>query len=641
MIIANTDDTLITMGSQPGYNITIPVAMVTKSNGTLLKTQTETVTAQFQADPYGPGGVTITGFTFHGNIPTTVPSNWSSGGIDGLSTQGIETDSSVYPYPARQNIHITNNKFVYAGSSVVLYNTVGFEIRDNIMVRDSINYAGFGYKPHGGSIAHVSGGLNGTIQGNTGFNPEGTISVNASKVNVLGNTIAAPADPLSGDLEIAQYGIFVMFAANVNIEGNTISGLKAGPKSGYTNGWPGEGIWVHSSASDVTITDNTLTNNVIGVHVEDVPAVGGPVLRGNKFINNVYSILNQKGNIGTAVNTVDAKENYWNSATGPNVYSVTEMGATTWAAFYDLVNGTNPPFPQFAVSDKVDFAPWCKTEACNVFAPDENGVVELSGTINIPGGIQVDVPHITYHLAADTVIKNSSPCFVVNASYTQIIAEPGAKCIPTGGANGIDVAGGLTDIRVDGLEITGIDPANPGNTSGDGIHFNGVVTDVLLVDNYIHGLGGDGIEFVESPTGTVDIHGNLFQNNGGVGIKIAMPLTTTVAAEYNSWGSYGGLTVEVGMASARMWMLTLDACGYHGGAGCLQFDQPGGDHACQRFRQADRAERWQCLPCGMDRMIRTCITPLPPTGGIPCGHAGYVYRWNSSRGCQPSDHQGS
>lgn len=60
-------------------------------------------------------------------------------GIDGLSTQGIETDSTS-PVPARQNIHITNNKFVYAGSSVVLYNTVGFEVSNVIMERASINY---------------------------------------------------------------------------------------------------------------------------------------------------------------------------------------------------------------------------------------------------------------------------------------------------------------------------------------------------------------------------------------------------------------------------------------------------------------------------------------------------------------------
>ena len=572
VIIANTDDTLITMGSTPGYNITIPVTMITKTNANLLKAQTPPVTAAFQADPYGPGGVTISGFTFHGNVPTTVPSNWSSGGIDGLSTQGIETDSSVYPWPARQNIHITNNKFVYAGASVVLYNTTGFEVSDNIMERATYEYTGFGFKPHGGNIAHVSGGLNGTIEANVGFNPEGTISVNASKVNVLRNTIAAPTGPLNGDLDIAQYGISVMSAAHVNIEGNTISGLKAGHKSGHTNGWPGEGIWVHSSASDVTITGNTLEDNVIGVHVEDAPAVGGPVLRRNKFIGNVYSVLNQKGNIGTAVNTVDAKENYWNSEAGPSVFSVAEMGATEWAAFYDLVNGTNPPFPLFAVSDKVDFAPWCSDAACENLVPDEDGVIDLTppeggdppepeeiqnainnapsgSTIVIPaetytheGAFVVSTPNLTIKLSDGTVIQNSSPCFVVNASYTQILAEPGAKCIPTEGSNGINVDGGLTDIRVKGLEIDG-----SGQSTGDGIHFAGVVNGTVLVDNKIHDLGGDGIEFVESPTGTVDIHGNLFAFNGGVGINNSDTTSpTVVAAEYNSWGSYYGPTGEGG-----------------------------------------------------------------------------------------------
>jgi hypothetical protein len=541
VIIANTDDTLIIMGSSAGYNITIPVAMITKTNGDVLKAQTSTISAQYQANPYGPGGVTISGFTFHGNVPTTAQSDWSNGGITGLSTQGIETDSSVYPYPARQNIHITGNKFVYAGSSVVLYNTVGFEVSGNIMERATYNYAGFGYKPHGGMIAHVSGGLNGTIARNTGFNPEGTISVWSSKVNVLGNTIEAPEQPLENDLAIAQYGIAAMSGANINIEGNAISGLKAGRNDYYTYGWPGEGIWVSSGASGVAITNNTLEDNVIGVHVDDAPAVGGPVLRHNKFIGNVYSILNQKGNIGTAVNTVDAKENYWVSPTGPNVYSVAEMGATTWAAFYNLVNGNNPPFPPFAVSDKVDYAPWCKTEACDELAPDENGVVELSGNINIPGGIKIDVPHLTYHLAANTVIQNSSPCFVINADHTQIIAEPGAKCIPTEGSNGIDVAAGLTDIRVAGLEIDG-----SGEDTGDGIHFAGVVTDVLLVDNYIHDLDGNGVYFGGQPAGVQDIHGNLFMNNTGKGIEAG---SFTVLAEFNSWGNYAGPTAGDGISS--------------------------------------------------------------------------------------------
>lgn len=533
VIIANTDDTLIIMGSSAGYNITIPVAMITKTSGTSLKANLP-ATAQFQADPYGPGGVTITGFTFHGNVPATAQSDWSNGGITGLSTQGIETDSTS-PIPSRQNIHITGNKFVYAGSSVVLYNTVGFEVSGNIMERTSIEYPTFGFKPHGGMIAHVSGGLNGTIAGNVGFNPEGTISVNSSKVNVIGNTIAAPGTPLEGDISIAQYGIAAMSGANINIEDNTIRGLKAGPKTSYNYGWPGEGIWVSSGASGVAITNNTLEDNVIGVHVDDAPAVGGPVLRHNKFIGNVYSILNQKGNIGTAVNTVDAKGNYWVSPNGPSVYSVAEMGATTWAAFYDLLDNEPFPFPQFAVSDKVDFAPWCTDANCLDTTPVDV-VVELSGNINIPGGIKIDVPHLTYHLAADTVIQNASPCFVINASYTQIIAEPGAKCIPTGGANGIDVAAGLVNIVVDGLEIDGTN-----QNTGDGIHFAGVVTDVLLKDNKIHDLDGDGVKFTESPdpTGVIDIHGNLFQNNGGVGINNANG-TAPFDATYNSWGSYGG-----------------------------------------------------------------------------------------------------
>jgi len=154
----------------------------------------------------------------------------------------------------------------------------------------------------------------------------------------------------------------------------------------------------------------------------------------------------------------------------------------------------------------------------------------------VPGGITINEPHIYVKFLPGAVVVNNSPCFNINASFTQIEGGVGAKCIPTGGANGINVAAGLTDIRVFKLEIDGT-----GQTTGDGIHFAGGITGVVLADNKIHDLGGDGVEFVESPTGVVDIHGNLFASNTGLGMNNSDATSpTAVDATYNSWGSYDG-----------------------------------------------------------------------------------------------------
>ncbi len=166
------------------------------------------------------------------------------------------------------------------------------------------------------------------------------------------------------------------------------------------------------------------------------------------------------------------------------------------------------------------------------------GTVNVAaGTYNQAGGILINEPGITVKLGANTVIQNNSPCFTVNASFTKIYAQPGAKCIPVGGANGIDVAAGLTDIRVAKLEINGT-----GQSTGDGIHFAGAINNLMLLDNYIHDMPEDGVEFVTTPTGEVDIQGNLFENNVGLGINAPGSLN----AEYNSWGDYDGPDAAAG-----------------------------------------------------------------------------------------------
>ncbi len=400
VIIANTSDDLITMGAGDyADQITIPVIMIRKSDADAIKAELdeETVIATFQDDVYGPGGVTISGFTFKGNIPATPQS-----GINGLSTQGIET-SDPWPWPARQNIVITDNAFVFCGKAAVLYNVTGFEVRNNIAIRES-----HGGQIIGGGIFHNSGGGGfGFIADNIGFDPDSTISVTSSShIEISGNVIEAPETPVEGDLDIVQHAITVHTGgSSIDIVGNTISGLKAGPKSGYTHGWQGAGVSLNN-VNNARVEGNTFENNTIGVRVQVGTATQPPVIRCNSFLGNFFSVFNHTGGIGPASVEVDAHNNYWGTADGPTVVSVADFGANTWAGFYALLDDAD--HPDHAVSDKVDFDRWLPTELVEPlsvetttgtglasFMPSQGALEELQALADLPPEPPEDVtfPH--------------------------------------------------------------------------------------------------------------------------------------------------------------------------------------------------------------------------------------------------------
>jgi hypothetical protein len=329
------------------------------------------------------------------------------------------------------------------------------------------------------------------------------IQVSVDGSTVIGNTITSAYLTSSW----SSTAIGVVDASNVLVQNNTITGVGDYGISAYT--------WNVSIMSNIEILGNTITgiDYPLGVIAYNDGTVSNVDLHLNKLSGYVgaieakaYDEPGYESYWGTLVSDVDATHNWWGSPTGP----------------------------QAPVLGDPQINQWCADSDCDTFAPDVNGVIELSGNINVPGDIEINVPHLTIHLASDTVIQNDSPCFIINADNTRIIAEPGAKCIPTDAANGIDVAAGITGVTVEGLEIT-----KGATATGDGIAFAGAVTDIVLVDNWIHGLDGDGISFAAAPARLVDIHGNLFQDNVGNGIEAG---EFTVPAEYNSWGSYDGPT---------------------------------------------------------------------------------------------------
>jgi hypothetical protein len=296
-----------------------------------------------------------------------------------------------------------------------------------------------------------------------------------------------------------------------------------------------------SSSVSGDLTTILLQNNDLHTSLADLWLEGelqaDPTIEKNKFLGDALGVQND------LTKTVDASPNWWGSVYGP---------------------------AEGEVIGDVDYAPWCAVEDCSSLLPVD-GVIDLPSGVtaeeiqqvinnspygttiiipkgtedyyNIEGGFVINNPGIKIILSDGVEIRNDSPCYTINASYTEITtASPkGAKCVPTDGSNGIDVSAGLVDIRIIGIEFD-----SDGETTGDGIHFAGAVDDVYIVNNYIHNLGGDGVEFSETPGGTVKIQGNMIKDNTtGVGVVSPDDIDVT----YNAWGAYGGPTRGVDVSS--------------------------------------------------------------------------------------------
>ncbi len=146
---------------------------------------------------------------------------------------------------------------------------------------------------------------------------------------------------------------------------------------------------------------------------------------------------------------------------------------------------------------------------------------------------------VTITLANAVVVNGVTSCFAISADNVTVntASNGGATCKPAGTSHGIAVtAAAANGTRIIGLDIDGSLQAS----TGDGINVANTVNSILIQDNYIHGLKGDGVEFAGTPTGSVVIKGNLFTGNTGYGINNVG--TTTLDATYNSWGDPAGPT---------------------------------------------------------------------------------------------------
>jgi hypothetical protein len=303
---AGRDDTIVQAVQGRNYNdgdMQSPVVMIT-SNDVL-------------------DGITISGFTFQGHIPEANPGNptgvfdgWGNTGLNGLSTHGILSFdmNSIWPPPERYNITITNNKFVYCGG-VDLYNVTGFEISNNIMVRESHQipyYVGddrYHDKANGGKIAHLSNCKDGVIENNEGYTPKdvGVISIaGGSNIDVVGNCIIA-TEPLPGDTGFSCAGIRVWNkATDVVVSENTVKGFIDDPALSY---YYGAAVLIENSSCEVT--GNVLEDSDYGVTVDKISEEQSVSLTGNTITGCATGILLTEtcGETGTQISGNTFEEN--------------------------------------------------------------------------------------------------------------------------------------------------------------------------------------------------------------------------------------------------------------------------------------------------------------------------------------------
>jgi len=140
----------------------------------------------------------------------------------------------------------------------------------------------------------------------------------------IGNTFQAePSDDT-----LYYYGL-----ALLESEGTTIS------NNSFTN-WHNAAITIQHASKDNIVEENNIINNERGIKIFDEP-VNTQIHYNNISGNSLYAIENK----GTAL--INATNNWWGDISGP-YNEVTNVGGT----------GN-------AVSDNVDYRPWCAEESCS------------------------------------------------------------------------------------------------------------------------------------------------------------------------------------------------------------------------------------------------------------------------------------
>lgn len=341
--------------------------------------------------------ITVKNLKVDGSLVSSLP-----GGADFLAGVLYRGNGGLIDSVTVQGIGIANGNGIYISS---LGDTVSVEVKNNIIsgyLKNGVtaNFSGLTANIHNNEVTGM--GATTSIAQNgiqIGFGAEGSVTNNTVVGNIWTDTYGGTNNPASDDeadgasgillympgsvaVEVAnnilsgnQFGVWTVAAVSVNIHNNTITGL---PHTG--NAFPtGITIWTADMWTDDfggsevatagTVQRNTISTGDYGVLVRDFIA-GGPVPSVGLHLNGIT------GNAvfgAWADSSTDAERNWWGDMTGPYHSPENLLGAGN------------------AVSDNVDYSPWCTNPGCTEFGSnDPLNHLELfldPGTPGVPGSV--------------------------------------------------------------------------------------------------------------------------------------------------------------------------------------------------------------------------------------------------------------
>ncbi|MBN2551069.1 MAG: right-handed parallel beta-helix repeat-containing protein [Anaerolineales bacterium] len=287
----------------------------------------------------------------------------------------------------------------------------------------------------------------------------------------------------------------------------------------------GTGIQLPTGAI-LTMSDVTVRGYQTGLDVNG----GAAAVDNTRFLANLTGVLLQTGS---------ADLNGGNNFTGNANYGVNNLSGTGIDAennFWGNCDGPGPVGPGSGdnVSSNVDYDPWIGQSGpvplqALIDAADPGDTIQL-GVCTYNGAI-VWKP-LTIQGVPGTLVIGGSPAFTImdNDTTIQDLVIDMIGYTDPAIVTGADV----NNLVLRRLEIFG--------GSGDGIRLAHNITNLQVLDNLIHDLGGDALHYLSGTTvgGVHEIQGNLWYNNTGYGVNNES--ATSYNVEYNSWGHLSGPT---------------------------------------------------------------------------------------------------
>ncbi|HPX96493.1 MAG TPA: hypothetical protein PK057_08700, partial [Brevefilum fermentans] len=397
------------------------------------------------------------------------------------------------------------------------------------------------------------------------------IQVTGDNALVKGNFVEGAH--YTGTEGYAASGILAYLANNAVIEGNEVTDSDAGIVAS------GGSIFGHASTTGVKITGNTVydSDECIGVHADAINTVitsntlhgceigiaesfewgaAGPS-NSSANLNKIYDndidigVYADDESVIPSGHVFNASPNWFGSPCGPSKVEGEQVVYSPWYIDEEMTTTTDVPPVSGTYTFPVEMSSAEKNAIIACAAPGTEFTFEKgthAGGIVIPEGQN----ELVFNLADGAKFGNNAPCFEVYANDITIEAESklGAVCYP--GSHGVVVGAGVDSFELINLEIDGTN-MSPGN----GVHFEGAVSNVWLVNNFIHDIKGtptatgNGVFFTDGLGGFHNyIQGNLFHNNDGNGIEAG---TAAIDARYNAWGHFKGAEVGDGFSSGVEW----------------------------------------------------------------------------------------